>query len=121
MFAAHNKVDNLIATVDWNNAQIDGKTEDVMDLGDLNAKFEAFGWKTIVLEDGNNLEFVLETLARAQSETGKGQPVVILMKTAMGYGVDFMEAEGYKWHGKAANEEQLAVALEQLEETLGDY
>ena len=121
MYAAHNRVDNLIATVDWNNAQIDGKMEDIVSLGDLEAKFNAFDWKTILLEDGNNLDRVIETLNQAKSETGKGKPIVILMKTAMGYGVDFMQADGYKWHGKAANAEQLEVALNQLEETLGDY
>jgi len=121
MFAAHNKVDNLIATVDWNNAQIDGKMEDIMSLGDLEAKFNAFNWKTLLLENGNNLEAVIDKLNEAKECSGKGQPVAILMKTKMGKGVDFMEAEGYKWHGKAANNEQLDIALAQLPETLGDY
>ncbi len=119
MFAAHNKVDNLIVTVDWNGQQIDGATKDVMALGDLEAKWKSFGW--IVLQmDGNKIEDVLETLSQAKGFSGKGQPVVILMKTEMGYGVDFMMGS-HKWHGIAPNDEQLADALGQLEETLGDY
>jgi len=118
-YAAHNKVDNLIATIDWNNAQIDGKVEDVMDLGDLPAKFKAFGWE--VLEtDGNNMNEILKTLMLAKSKTRLGKPIAILMKTTMGKGVDFMEGD-YHWHGVAPNDEQLEQALGQLEETLGDY
>ena len=121
MFAAHHKVDNLISTIDWNNAQIDGKMEDVMNLGDLEAKFNSFGWKTTILEKGNDIKAVIDHLNYAKTLTGQGQPIAILMQTEMGYGIDFMQAEGYKWHGKAANEEQLKVALDQLEETMGDY
>lgn len=120
MFAAHHKIDNLIATIDWNGQQIDGPTEKVIDLGDLKAKFEAFGWKTLSLEQGNDMEAVLRALETAKSYTGQGQPIVILMKAHMGYGVDFM-IDDYKWHGVPPNDEQLADALSQLEETLGDY
>lgn len=119
MFAAHNKVDNLIATIDYNGQQIDGKLDDVNTLGDLKAKYESFGW--LVLEcDGNNLKELLMALEEAKSKTGAGKPVMILMKTEMGKGVDFMEGT-HKWHGVAPNDEQLANALNQLEETLGDY
>lgn len=121
MFAAHHKVDNLIATVDWNGQQIDGPTRKVMDLGDLKAKFEAFGWETNVIEDGNDMDAVVAGLERAKAATGKGKPIVNLMKTAMGKGVDFMEGS-HEWHGIAPNDEQLARALEQLGTTsLGDY
>ncbi len=119
MFAAHHKVDNLIATIDWNGQQIDGSNEDVMSLGDLPAKWQAFGWKVLHL-DGHDLGAILATLAEAKSLTGQGQPIVIMMKTDMGKGVDFMEGT-HHWHGKAPNNEQLATALAQLEETLGDY
>lgn len=119
MFAAHNKVDNLIATIDYNGQQIDGPISEVNGLGDLRAKYESFGW--IVLEcDGNNLEELISTLEEAKSETGSGKPVMILMSTEMGKGVDFMEGT-HKWHGVAPNDEQLVDALNQLEETLGDY
>lgn len=118
-FAAHHKIDNLIATVDWNNAQIDGNVEDVMSLGDLPAKWKAFGWEVLQM-DGNNIEEVLKTLRLAKSKTGLGKPIVILMSTVMGKGVDFMEGN-YKWHGVAPDDEQLERALAQLEETLGDY
>ncbi|HLP19473.1 MAG TPA: transketolase [Chitinophagales bacterium] len=120
MFAPHNKVDNLIATIDFNNAQIDGTCDVVLSHGDLKAKIEAFGWDVVVLKDGNNMELVLEALKDAKSRTGKGKPVFILMHTLMGYGVDFMQG-GHKWHGVAPNDAQLANALTQLEETLGDY
>lgn len=120
MFAAHHKIDNLIATVDWNGQQIDGTTTDVMDLGDLRKKFEAFGWHVIDLEKGNDMEAVVNTLKAAKEVTGKGKPVVILMKTDMGHGVDFM-AGTHKWHGIAPNDEQLEAALAQLPETIGDY
>ncbi|RYD92348.1 MAG: transketolase [Sphingobacteriales bacterium] len=119
MFAPHNKVDNLICTVDYNGQQIDGPTEMVLSLGNLKAKFEAFGWD--VLEgDGNDMAKVVAVLEKAKSHTGKGKPVMILLKTGMGYGVDFMMGS-HKWHGVAPNDEQLKVALAQLEETLGDY
>ncbi len=119
MFAAHHKVDNLISTVDYNGQQIDGPTDKVMSLGDLDAKFFSFGWKVLQM-NGNDMDDVLATLAKAKSLTGKGQPIVILMKTAMGKGVDFMEGS-HEWHGIAPNDEQLAKALAQLPETLGDY
>lgn len=121
MSAAAHKVDNYIATVDVNGQQIDGSTEKVLSLGDLGAKFSAFGWDVIHLANGNNVKDVLETLEKARTQhTGKGKPVVILMKTEMGNGVDFMMGS-HKWHGVAPNDEQLAQALGQLEETLGDY
>jgi transketolase len=120
MYAAHHKVDNIIATIDYNNAQIDGSVTEVMDLKDLAAKWDAFGWNVIPLEYGNDTEEVLKTLEYAKSETGKGKPVMILMKTEMGFGVDFMMGT-HKWHGVAPNDEQLEKALGQLEETLGDF
>jgi len=120
MFAAHKKVDNLISTIDWNGQQIDGPTNKVMNLGDLPAKFLAFGWEVIHLENGNDVDEVVEKLNLAKSFTGKSKPVVVLMKTAMGCGVDFMEGS-HEWHGIAPNDEQLKKALEQLPETLGDY
>lgn len=119
MYAAHNKIDNIISTVDVNGQQIDGSTEQVLSLGDLHAKWSAFGWDVLTM-DGNNMNQVVETLALAKSHTGKGKPVIILMKTEMGAGVDFMMGS-HKWHGVAPNNEQLAQALAQLEETLTDY
>lgn len=119
MSAAHLKVDNLVSTIDWNGQQIDGPTAKVMNLGDLHAKFLAFGW--LVLEmNGNDMDDILATMDTAKSMTGKGQPVCILMKTAMGKGVDFMEGS-HEWHGIAPNDDQLAKALQQLPETIGDY
>jgi transketolase len=119
MSAPHHKIDNLIATVDYNNRQIDGDVSDVLSLGDLNAKWTAFGW--IVLEsEGNNMQNVVDTFEKAKSLLGQGKPVVVLMKTEMGAGVDFMMGT-HKWHGVAPNDEQLARALDQLEETIGDY
>ena len=119
MYAGHNKVDNLIATVDFNLAQIDGSTVDIMGLGELRSKLEAFGW--LVLEmDGNNIENVVETLNHAKSIGKKGKPVVIIMKTEMGNGVDFMMGS-HEWHGIPPNDAQLASALDQNPETLGDY
>lgn len=119
MFAAHNKIDNLIATVDWNNRQIDGDVSDVMALGDLGAKFDAFGWDVLHM-NGNDLEDIAATMAQARSKAGKGKPIVVLMKTEMGQGVDFMMGT-HAWHGKAPDDELTEVALAQLEETLGDY
>jgi transketolase len=119
LFAAHHKIDNLIATVDWNNRQIDGDVDDIMGLGDLEAKFIAFGWKVMHMQ-GNQMEDVIKELKAAKNECGKGKPVIILMKTEMGQGVDFMMGT-HKWHGVAPNDEQLEDALSQLEETLGDY
>ncbi len=119
MFAAHHKVDNLIATVDFNGQQIDGSTNNVMNLNSLKAKFEAFNW--IVIEmDGNDMDDVVAGLDKAKSLTGNGKPICILMKTIMGKGVDFMEGS-HEWHGIAPNNDQLAKALAQLPETLGDY
>ena len=119
MYAAHCKVDNLIATVDFNGQQIDGPTEEVMSLGNIKAKFEAFGW--IVIEsNGNDMASIVSSLEEAKKLTGQGKPILNLMTTDMGYGVDFMVGT-HKWHGVAPNDEQLADALGQLEETLGDY
>jgi len=119
MFAAHKKVDNLIATIDCNGQQIDGPTESVMALNSLRAKFEAFNWQVLEM-DGNDMDAVVEGLNKAKAFAGKGNPIVILMKTEMGKGVDFMEGS-HEWHGIAPNDEQLQKALAQLPETLGDY
>lgn len=119
MFAAHHKVDNLISTIDVNGQQIDGTTDKVMNLGNIKEKFEAFGWTTLEM-DGNDMDSVVAGLDKAKSLTGQGKPVAIMMKTIMGKGVDFMEND-HNWHGVAPNDEQLAKALGQLEETLGDY
>ena len=120
MYASANKVDNIILTVDYNGQQIDGSTEDVLDIGDLKQKFEAFGWKVLEVEEGNSLDKVYETLSTAKENSKKGKPIVILMKTVMGNGVDFM-MHTHEWHGKAPNDDQLKVALNQNPETLGDY
>lgn len=120
MFAAHHKLDNLVSTVDWNGQQIDGPTKKVMNLGDLGAKFDAFGWQVLHLENGNDPDAVAAKLEEAKTFRGKGKPIVILMKTQMGSGVDFMQGT-HEWHGIAPNDEQLAKALAQLPETLGDY
>ena len=119
LYGAHNKVDNVIATVDYNRQQIDGPTEEVMSLGDLKAKWEAFGWQ-VIETDGNDMNSVVQSLERAKTMTGKGRPILNLMSTEMGFGVDFMVGT-HKWHGVAPNDEQLVNALGQLEETLGDY
>ncbi|WP_312824217.1 transketolase [Epilithonimonas sp.] len=120
MYASHNKVDNLIATVDYNGQQIDGPTSKVLSLGNLKTKFEAFDWKVLAVENGNDFEEIVKVLDEAKSLTGKGQPICILLKTEMGYGVDYMMGT-HAWHGKAPNDEQLQKALDQLEETLVDY
>lgn len=120
LFGAHHKVDNIICTCDYNGQQIDGPTDKVMGLGDLGAKISAFGWDVVHIADGNDMEQVLSGLTEAKSRTGKGKPVFVIMKTAMGYGVDFMVGT-HKWHGVAPNDAQLAQALAQLPETLGDY
>lgn len=120
LFAAHKKVDNLIAAIDWNGQQIDGPTAKVMNLGDLAGKFEAFGWTVIHLNKGNDMDEITKTLSYAKSLTGNGKPIVILMKTEMGKGVDFMEGS-HEWHGIAPNDDQLQKALAQLPETMGDY
>jgi transketolase len=120
LYASANKVDNYIATIDYNGRQIDGDVENVLSLGNLRAKFEAFGWQVIETEKGNDMVSVIEGLAKAKTFIGKGKPIVNIMKTEMGAGVDFMMGT-HKWHGSAPNDEQLAKALGQLEETLGDY
>ena len=119
MFAAHHKVDNLISTVDWNGQQIDGPTDKVMGLGNIKQKFEVFGWTTLEM-NGNDMDEVVSTLEKAKSLTGKGKPIAIMMHTVMSKGVDFMEND-HNWHGVAPNDEQLAKALAQLPETIGDY
>ena len=121
MFAAHNKVDNLISTIDYNNRQIDGDVDDVLSLGDLKAKLESFGWLVLEEKKGNDLEAVISILKTAKENTGKGKPVAIIMHTEMGNGVDFMMGT-HAWHGKAPNAEQLANALSQLElDEVADY
>lgn len=119
MFAAHHKVDNLIASIDWNGQQIDGTTNQVLSLGNIRQKFDAFGWETLEC-NGNDMDEVVATLEKAKSLTGKGKPIAIMLHTIMGKGVDFMEGH-HEWHGIAPNDEQLASALAQLPETLGDY
>lgn len=119
MFAAHHKVDNLIATIDWNGQQIDGPTKKVMSLDNLRAKFEAFNWHVLEM-DGNEMDLVIAGLNNAKTFIGNGKPIVILMKTEMGYGIDFMKGN-FEWHGIAPNDEQLKVAYAQLPVTLGDY
>ena len=119
MYAAGKNVDNLISTVDLNGQQIDGATKDVLPMGDIRKKFEAFGWEVLEM-NGGNLEEIISTFEKAKGMTGKGKPIMILMHTIMGNGVDFM-MYSHKWHGIAPNDEQLANALGQLEETLGDY
>ena len=120
MYAAGKNVDNLISTVDYNKKQIDGATDDVLPLGDLKAKFEAFGWDVLEVKEGNSIEAIISGLKEAKSRTGKGKPVCILLHTMMGNGIDFM-MHTHAWHGKAPNDEQLEVALAQNAETLGDY
>ncbi|MAD11813.1 MAG: transketolase [Flavobacteriaceae bacterium] len=120
MFAAAKKVDNIIVTVDLNGKQIDGTTKDVLDLGDVKSKFNSFGWKTLELNEGNNIEFIISKIAEAKNNLGKGIPIAILMKTEMGNGVDFM-MNTHAWHGKAPNDDQLKIALSQNPITLGDY
>jgi len=119
LYGAHKKVDNIIATVDYNRQQIDGPIEEVMSLGNLKAKWEAFGWQ-VIETDGNDMNAVVQSLERAKTMTGKGKPILNLMSTEMGFGVDFMVGT-HKWHGVAPNDAQLADALGQLEETLGDF
>lgn len=120
MYAAANKVDNLICTIDVNGQQIDGSTDNVLALGDLRNKFEAFGWVVITISQGNDLDAVLQGLQEAQSLAGKGTPICILLHTVMGHGVDFMMGS-HEWHGIAPNDDQLSEALKQNPETLGDY
>ena len=120
MYASAKKVDNLIATVDFNGQQIDGSTDDVLSLGNLKAKFEAFDWDVIEIKEGNNIDSIIDGLEEAKSRTGNGKPVCILLHTVMGNGVDFM-MHTHAWHGKAPNDDQLATGLAQNAETLGDY
>lgn len=120
MYASARKVDNLIVTVDLNGQQIDGTTDNVLSLGNVRMKFEAFGWEVIDIEEGNNIEAILDGMKRAKSKTGNQKPVCVLLHTVMGHGVDFM-MHTHAWHGKAPNDEQLAIGLEQNPETLGDY
>jgi len=119
IYAAARKVDNIIATIDYNGRQIDGDVEDVMSLGNLSQKWQAFGWEVLEM-DGHNMDEIKATLAKAKAMTGNGKPIIIVMTTEMGQGVDFMTGS-HEWHGIAPNEKQLADALSQLEETLGDY
>lgn len=120
MFAAAKKVDNLIATIDLNGKQIDGSTDEVLPMGSIKAKFEAFGWEVLTLKEGNSIPHIVDTLQETKSKLGQGKPLAVLLETEMGNGVDFM-MHTHAWHGKAPNDEQLAEALAQNEETLGDY
>lgn len=120
MFASGKKVDNLIASIDLNGQQIDGPTSEVMPMGNLKAKFEAFDWDVVEITEGNNLKAILKGMEEAKKRTGKGKPVCVLLHTVMGHGVDFM-MHTHAWHGKAPNDEQLAHGLAQNPETLGDY
>lgn len=120
MYAAGNKIDNLIVSVDLNGQQIDGSTNSVLPMGNLRAKFEAFGWDVIDIEEGNNLEAIIKGMKLAKGKTGKGKPICVLLHTVMGHGVDFM-MHTHAWHGIAPNDEQLEIALAQNPETLGDY
>ncbi len=113
MYAAHNKVDNIISTIDFNNRQIDGDVDDVLSLGDLNAKLRAFGWDVLEEKNGNDLEAVIAVLEHAKAKTGNGKPIAIILHTEMGYGVDYMMGT-HAWHGKAPNDEQLDTAFKQL-------
>lgn len=120
MYAAGNKVDNIISTIDLNGQQIDGSTDTVLPMGSIKGKFEAFGWDVLEIKDGNNVEAILNGMSEAKSRTGKGKPVCVLLHTVMGNGVDFM-MHTHAWHGKAPNDEQLEIGLAQNAETLGDY
>jgi transketolase len=120
MFAAHHKVDNLIVTIDFNGQQIDGSTQEIMGIGaDIEAKLKAFGWEVLHM-DGHDMQNILDTMAKAKSMTGKGKPIFVMMKTEMGYPVDFMMGS-HKWHGVSPNDAELENALSQLPQTLGDY
>lgn len=120
LYAAANKVDNLICAIDVNGQQIDGSTDNVLSLGSISSKFEAFNWNVVTVNKGNDMESVVNGINEAKSKLGQGKPIVVLLHTEMGAGVDFMEGT-HKWHGVAPNDEQLENALNQLEETLGDY
>ncbi|MBL6875599.1 MAG: transketolase [Chitinophagales bacterium] len=120
LFASANKVDNYIATIDVNRQQIDGPTDEVMAMGSIRQKFEAFGWEVMDIQEGNDMQAVMTGMQKAKTLTGKGKPICVLLHTEMGYGVDFMQGT-HHWHGKAPNDDQLANALGQLEESIGDY
>ena len=120
MYAGAKQVDNLIATIDLNGQQIDGSTKDVLDLGDLGQKFEVFGWHVEHIKEGNNIEAIISVMKKAKAQTGQKRPVAVMLHTVMGNGVDFM-MHTHAWHGKAPNDDQLATALAQNPETLGDY
>jgi len=120
MYASAKNIDNIIATIDVNGQQIDGSTPDVIDMGDLKSKFESFGWNVCEINQGNNIQSIIDGMNKAKSKTGKNRPVCVLLKTVMGNGVDFM-MHTHEWHGKAPNDEQLKTALNQNPETLGDY
>jgi transketolase len=120
MYASARKIDNLIATVDLNGKQIDGSTDDVLAMGSLKSKFEAFDWLVVEIDNGNNIDEIITGMEKAKKLSGKGKPVCVLLKTMMGNGVDFM-MHTHAWHGKAPNDEQLASALSQNKETIGDY
>ena len=120
MVKTSKNVDNIIATIDLNGQQIDGSTDTVLPMGSIKEKFEAFGWIVFEIEEGNNLVAILNGMSEAKSKTGQGKPVCVLLKTVMGHGVDFM-MHTHAWHGKAPNDEQLAIGLSQNPETLGDY
>jgi len=120
MYAAANKIDNIIATIDYNQKQIDGSLDEVLSLGNLNQKFTAFGWDVLELKEGNNIEAVIDVIKNAQRLSGNGKPICIIMHTEMGNGVDYMMGS-HKWHGVAPNDEELEIALSQNAETLGDY
>ena len=120
MYASAKNIDNIIATIDVNGQQIDGSTPDVIDMGDLKSKFESFGWNVCEINQGNNIQSIIDGMNKAKSKTGKNRPVCVLLKTIMGNGVDFM-MHTHEWHGKAPNDEQLKTALNQNPETLGDY
>jgi transketolase len=120
MFAAHHKLDNMVVVVDWNGQQIDGSNDHVMSLGDLPGKFKSFGWEVVRLKEGNNMEAIVKAMRTAKRKTGKGKPVVVLMNTIMGYGVDFMMGS-HEWHGIFPNKAQTLSALSQNPETLGDF
>ena len=120
MFASANKIDNIICTIDYNQKQIDGDIKDVLDLGDLKTKFSSFGWTVFEIKNGNNIEEVENIFLKAKNESGKNKPIVIIMNTIMGNGVDYMMGT-HKWHGVAPNDEELRIALDQNPETLKDY
>lgn len=120
MFASANKIDNIISTIDYNKQQIDGSVKEVLDLGNLNEKISSFGWIVKEVQDGNNIEELINVIREAKKETGKKKPVAIIMNTEMGFGVDFMQGT-HKWHGVAPNNEELELSLKQVKETIGDY